>query len=121
MAVVNYIPEKGVSTSMYITWILRQGDTGQPFECPTFSDKTVHFFGVFGADVGLQGSNDPRVKTDPDNASWFNLIDPHSNVITTNAVKGEVILENPRFIRPIVTGGDGNTLINIILCAKKGR
>lgn len=99
---------------------LANGDTGNPIVIPSFGDKTVQVFGTFGSggSVTLQGSNDPRVITDPANAVWFALTDPQANAITKTSAAGEAILENPLYVRPSVTAGDGTTALTIIICAK---
>jgi hypothetical protein len=108
--------------SQYITWTpLANGDTGQPLEnAGRYSDKTVQIFGTFGAggSVTLEGSNDPRVMTAPGSAVWFALVDPASSAITKTSAAGEAVLENPRFIRPNVTAGDGTTALTVIIAAK---
>jgi hypothetical protein len=109
-------------SSQYITWAaLANGDTGQPLEnASRYADKTVQIFGTFGASgsVTLQGSNDPRAITDPSNAVWFTLVDPGSNAITKTSAAGEAILENPRFIRPTVTAGDGTTALTVVIASR---
>jgi len=106
--------------SQYVTWVLGDADTGQPYERATLlSDKTVHIFGTFdSATVTLQGSNDPRVISDPSNAAWFTMVDPQGNNITATSAKAEALLENPRYIRAITTGGSGSAVINIVIAAK---
>ncbi len=103
------------------TWAgLLNGDTGAPLQIPSMSDKTVHIFGTFGSggSVTLQGSNDPRVLTNPGSAVWVALTDPQGNAITKTAAAIEALLENPIFIRPIVTAGDGSTDLTVIISAK---
>lgn len=110
-------------TVQYITWYpLANGDTGEPLQkAAHLSDKTMQVFGTFGSggSVTMQGSNDPRVMTDPSNAVWFTLVDPQANAITKTSAAGEAILENPRYIRPTVTGGDGTTALAVIIAATR--
>jgi hypothetical protein len=121
MAIIALTYENGVNKTRYFSWVgLGQGDSGQPAECPSYMDKTLQVFGTFGATLTIQGSNDPRVASDPNNAVWFTLVDPHERDVTATSAKAEVLLENPRFIRPLVTGGDGSTDITAIMCARKG-
>lgn len=110
MAVVNFTKEER-GNAISIRWEgLTTNDTGVPWERSDFQDKTVQIYGDFGsgATVTLQGSNDPRANpNDADHASavWFSLTDPQANAIAKTAAAGEQILENPRWIRPSVTGG----------------
>ena len=122
MAVVAYT--KNVTPGApreVVTWVLANTDTGQPISLHDSSDKTVQIFGTFGSggSVTMQGSNDPRVLTDPNNAVWFSLTDPQANAITKTAAAGEAILENPLYIRPNCTAGDGTTALTIILYARR--
>jgi len=99
---------------------LTTNDTGQPWGRADFNDKCVQILGDFGtnATVTIQGSNDPRVITDPSNAVWFSVTDPQANAIAKTAAAGEQILENPVWIRPSVTSGT-NPDLDIIICASK--
>jgi hypothetical protein len=121
MAIVKLTTEN-VGNVQYVTWAgLTTDDTGQPWERADHSDKCVQILGNFGgtASVTLQGSNDPRVISDPANAVWFALTDPSSTAITKTAAAGEQILENPRWIRPNVTLGTTPS-ITVIIAATKG-
>lgn len=121
MAIVTFSAEND-GFCQYVTWAaLANGDTGQPLlNASKYADKTVQIFGTFGASgsVTLQGSNDPRVVSDPSNAVWFTLTDPASSAITKTSAAGEAILENPRYIRPQVTAGDGTTSLTVIIASK---
>lgn len=116
MAIVVFTAEnKG--DAQFVTWdSLTTDDTGSPWEITAAADKTAQIFGDFGsgATVTLQGSNDPRVLTDPSNAVWFSLTDPQANAIAKSAASGEAILENPRWIRPSVAGGTSPDLTVVI-------
>lgn len=107
--------------ALAVTWAeLANGDTGSSWESWKLADKTMQVFGTFGTggSVTMQGSNDPRVITDPSNAVWFTLTDPQANAITKTSADGEQIQENPRYIRPNVTAGDGTTSLTVILASK---
>lgn len=113
------------------SWVLANGDTGRYIEIPQYSDKTMHIYGTFGAagSMTLRGSNDPRVLSDyatfistgtyTETASWIALVDPQGNAITKTAASIETILENTRFISPLITAGDGTTALTIAICAKR--
>lgn len=122
MAIVN-LSSVNKGNTQTVTWAgLTTNDTGQPWELSFYSDKTVQIFGNFGgtASVTIEGSNDPRVTSDPSNALWFPLTDPGSNAITKTAAAGEQILENPRWIRPNVTLGTTPAITVIIQATKVG-
>lgn len=113
--------DKGAAGTKTIGWAgLLDDDTGAPLESNKLSDKTIQCFGAFGAtgSLTMQGSNDPRVETDPDNAVWFTLVDPQANEIVKTEAFGEVVLENPTWIRPFVNAGDGDTNLTVIISAK---
>ncbi len=107
--------------STYITWSnLANGDTGEPLSFAGHADKTMQVFGTFGTggELTFEGSNDPRVLSDPNNAVWFTMNDPQTLPLTKTGAGGDLIIENPRFMRPRVTAGDGTTSITVILCCK---
>lgn len=96
-------------------------DTGDWLEIGNHSDKCFQVTGTFGgATVTIQGSNDPLVITTPLSAAAATLTDPLGNNATSAAsTTMKQILENPRYIRPSVSGGDGTTVLSVILEAKK--
>lgn len=106
--------------SQYVTWVLGGADTGQPLQrANMLADKTVHIFGTFdSATITLQGSNDPRVISDPGNAAWFTMVDPQGNGITATSAKGEALLENPRYIRAISAGGGASASVSIVIASR---
>ena len=94
-----------------VTWEgLLQGDDGSPVEISQFPDKSVHSDGSYtstGA-IAMQGSNT--------GTAWFALTKPGGAEISLTAdTVGAMIVENPRFIRPLVTDGDGSTDIDVLL------
>lgn len=105
-----------------VTWEgLTTNDTGQPWERADHQDKCVQIIGNFGSNATctLQGSNLPNPGSAYDSTDWFSLTDPQANAIAKTAAAGEEILENPRWIRPVVTSGTSPDL-DIIICATKG-
>ena len=108
-------PERLVGTDT-VTWAAMGASVdGAPYAYGKFPDKTVQVFGTFGGTVTLQGSNDPRVLSDPGNAVWFTLLDIDGDAITFTAAGARVIRENPRFIRP--SNGSGITASTCIIHA----
>lgn len=120
MAIISYTAADDLvkQKCAYVTWVLpTNGDTGQPLEACFFSDKTVQAFGTTVTALTMQGSNDPRVITDPGNAVWFTLSKSDGSDLTLTSAGGELILENPRYIRPL---GTTVTACTVILCLKSG-
>lgn len=110
------------NNTQVVTWSgLTTNSLGDPWLRNDYADKCVQIFGDFGsgASVTIEGSNDPRVISDPSNAVWFTLTDPQANALTKTSAAGEQILENPRWIRPNVTLGTSPD-ITVIICATKG-
>lgn len=117
--VVQYAEDSISSTGQFVQWSnLGAGDTGAPLPRTTNdADKTVHTFGTFGTDgvVTMQGSNDPRVVTDPDNAEWFPLTDNSGLTIQASSSSGDIVVESPRYIRPSVSGADSAINATVII------
>jgi hypothetical protein len=93
---------------------LLNGDTGAVVEMVDYADKTVTITGTFGVGgtVALQGSNN--------NSDWFSLTDPQANAISKGTAAMEIVIENPRYIRPSVTAGDGTTSLTVQMCCRRG-
>lgn len=102
---------------------LRQSttDTGTPIELAGFADRSVQMLGALGTGgaVTFEGSNK---KTPSVDADWHTLNDPQGNTLVINALKTEQVLEFTRWVRPRVSAGDVNTILQIYLTAvrKKG-
>ena len=81
----------------HIEWLLLgPSDTGEPVKVARKSDKTVHVTGTFNSNtVTMQGSND---RVSPTN--WFPLTDYQGDTVGFTSVGGNVIAENPVWIRP---------------------
>lgn len=98
---------------------LTTNDYGQPYENPSYSDKTFSILGNFGsgATVTLQGSNvwSPVLTDDND---WHTLTDTTETDIAVTSKTGGQILQNYRWIRPKVTGGTTPDLDVLITTAK---
>src|SRR3989304_10340052 len=80
-------------------------DSSDPIQLPHFPDKCVQLTGTIGAagSITIQGSNE-LVPT-----NWFTLHKPDMTNLIFSAVGGFQILENPLWIRGLVTAGDGTT------------
>lgn len=108
----NPIVPNGIAT---ITWSGLTGtDTGQPMAFSSLADKTVQVFGTIGAAITIQGSNDPRVLTDPGNAVWATLNDYAGNALSFTVAGLKLIAEAPQFIRPNCAAGTTNATVIIL-------
>ena len=114
MATVNVLKvNSNEKTTSYKLEGLEQGDVCAYIRAGHLSDKPVTATGSFSGSgsVPMQGSND--------GTNWFALTDAGDAAIAFAAAGGEVIIENPLFIRPgPVASGDGSTDIDIIIAAQ---
>lgn len=116
MAVVDYeietLKTHKEKTVIY-TWVLANGDTGNPIEMPSFADRSIQVVGTFGAggNLRIQGSND--------GTNYATLTDPQGNDLNITAAKIEQVTEVVRWIRPNVTAGDGTTNLTVILLVRR--
>lgn len=121
MAIVNWtagsLNDGHKAGQQVITWVLANGDTGQPFRPSNLRDSVGQIFGTFGTggSVTMQGSNDPRVITDPSNAVWVTVQDSLGNAWTKTSAGGDNLLENYIYFRPHCTAGDGTTALTIVV------
>ena len=85
---------------------------GQWLETIMLSDMTVQVLGTFGTGtITMQGSNDGGTTA-------VTLTDPAAVDITFTAAGGSQILENYAFVRPLLSGGNGTTDLDVYLAAK---
>lgn len=86
---------------------------GQPVGYTESSDRTVQVTGTFGGGtVLIQGSLDKE--------NWFTLksADAASTLSFSSAgLKG--ILENVVWLRPIISGGDGTSSVQVLLAVRR--
>lgn len=92
---------------------LLNGDTGAAVELVDYADKTCTVTGTFGTggSITLEGSNN--------GTNWFALTDAQTQAVTKTAAGMELIVENPRYIRPSVTAGDGTTNLAVQICCRR--
>lgn len=105
-----------VDHATLVTWSgLLNGDDGARVTLSDFPDRTVQIIGTFGAggSVNFEGSNN--------GTNWAVLTDPQGNPITKTAASLEFVTETPRYVRPVVTAGDGTTNLSVILFARTPR
>lgn len=90
-------------------------DDGSPFSDGALGDKCVHVFGTFGVGGAILvegGNNGTTFKT---------LTDPQGAAVSFTAEGVKQIIENPKWIRPRVTGGDGTTDLDVIILSRGSR
>lgn len=82
---------------------LLNGDSGDAYERPDYSDRSVQVTGTFGTGgtIVLEGSND--------GTNYKTLTDPQGNPLSFTAAALEQVQELTRYVRPRVTAGDGTT------------
>lgn len=88
---------------------LANGDDGTGALFAGVADKTVQVLGTFGSGgtVVIEGSMD--------GSTWAGLTDPQGDPLSFAAAGINTVLENPKFIRPNVTAGDGTTDLTVII------
>lgn len=89
----------------------RTDDTGEPYICPHYADKSVQLIGTLGTggNCTIQGSN---MKDSP---TYATLNDPSSAALVMDALAIEAILENTYLVRPAITAGDGTTDLDVYM------
>jgi hypothetical protein len=108
--------------TLYIEWgPIASGDVGAAVEVPNHPDKTVQISGTFGdGTMSIQGTNETNPDGTPVLASFLPLVDPQGGVITATSAKIEQILENPRWIRPSMSGATGSAM-KVTIMARRER
>lgn len=105
--------ERGVHKT---TWanLTSSGDTVGAQTGARLPDKTIYVTGTMGsANVTIQGSN--NTATGP----YVTLVDPQGTaIIFTATTQIETILENPQFIKPVVSGATGGTDVTVIMISR---
>ena len=101
-----------------ITWILTDTDgTGNAVNRSLAADKTVQVGGAFNSGtVTIQGTNDDPKQTQP--AQWDTLHNPLGIALTFTAARIDAIMENPLFIRAIMTGTVGAASVKVSVVNK---
>lgn len=105
-----------------VTWeglLQSSDDVGAAFEMPGWADRSVQLDGTLGTggELTLQGSNHPEPSAD---THWGDLTDAKGDPLVLDNI-GELrsITELPRWIRPVVTAGDGDTDLTVRLLARR--
>ena len=121
-ALTTYRPVSSVHNTVIAQWAtLVTGDTSEPWAGGDYTDKSVHVFNsdfTGGGSVSVQGSNDPRVITDPANADWVILKNDAGAACTYSADdKFDVIVAPMYFTRILVTGTVAG--VNVAMCGRR--
>lgn len=88
-------------------------DTGSLVDRVEYADRSVQVTGTFGVggNCRIEGSND--------GANWATLTDPQGNALDITAAKIEAISENPLYVRPNITAGDGTTNLAVTIVGRR--
>lgn len=116
MATRNAVVSKPSTNITQVVWSgLLNGDNGNAVELFDNADYCVQLDGTFGTGgtIVFQGSND--------GVTYFTLNDPGASAISKTAAALKQVLETPRYVRPLVTAGDGTTALVCTLVARRGR
>jgi hypothetical protein len=122
MATVNYTAQDQFQDiNLYLWSALNITNTdGQPLAYHGTGDRTVQVDGTLGAGtLTLQGSNDPIGGAAPGN--WFPLTASGGAAIALTTPGIKLVVECPAWIRPIVTGADGTTNLNVRLVVRRNK
>ena len=96
---------------------LAASDTGQPFACAAYPDKTVQFVGTFGGNMLIEGSMNPTIVE----AVYATLNDPQGNALSAiSAAKIENVLEHVYLIRPSAGAGVSDVDVWLLLSNVRG-
>lgn len=96
---------------------------GERIYVAEYADTTIHINGSFSGSATAAMRGSCKDLPDPDTAGdWFTLHAAHdgSELSGLDANTGAVLLENPLWLSPLVTGGDGSTALNFDITLKKG-
>lgn len=99
----------GNNSGVQVTWSgLLLGDNGDLIDYTNYINKTFQVFGTFGgASVTIQGSND--------GVNWATLNDATGVALVLTSTKLIRRTDDvPRYVRPLVTAGDGTTNLNVV-------
>jgi len=107
---LDVIIENGVRVTKWET--VTNGDTGAQLNVADLPDKTVQVIGTFGTggSINIEGSND--------GTNWEILTDIAGSAITLTAAGMRTITENPLYMRPNVTAGDGSTDLDVLVVSR---
>lgn len=93
---------------------ITSGDVGSWIDAAQLPEKTLSVKGTWdGATLILQGANAD------DKSDAFTLTDPQGNALSKTDDFGEIIQENPKYIRPNCTVGGATTSLTARLISRR--
>jgi hypothetical protein len=113
----TYVTTQLAPFALVLEWTgLLQGDDGDWRLLGHYNDKSLHVYGTFGvgATITFEGSNEDS----PTAGNSVGLTDPTQAAISFTAKGLKQVLENPLYVRPKVTGGDGTTALTVRLVCR---
>lgn len=101
---------------METTWAgLLTADDGSWVAFDEHPDRTFQALGTFGGgSVAIQGTNEATP-----GSAVFTLTTPGGAPLSFAAAGGGTSAEAPRWVRPIVLGGDGTTSLTVVMVARR--
>lgn len=102
--------ESGIVTASWTGLLQSSSDVGAGLHVGNVDGLTAQLIGTLGTggEVTMQGSND--------GSSWGTLQDPAGAPVIIDAIGDMFLIGNrPLYIRPSVTGGDGDTDVDVIM------
>lgn len=112
MATVTSATTFGEATIFTWTPLTETNTDGLPVTDIGSGDRTFQVSGTFGGGtIVLQGSLD--------GSNWYTLKDPSSTAISLTSAGLRAVLENCKYIRPLVTAGTGVSLTAILMLRKR--
>lgn len=97
---------------------IAQGDTAAAIPIPSLADKTIQVVGTFGGgSISIQGALESDLAT----AVFTELTNPQGDALSYSAAGIDTVLQNVYWIKPVLTGGDGTTDIDVYLLSKGGQ
>lgn len=111
------VSDEGTSRDGSVKLVLWEALTGtnldgSPLKFPEWADRTVQMVGNFDTcTVTMQGSND--------GSTWFTLTDPLGNNVALTAAGGKTILEQPLWVRPLLSSAGGSSDVDVYLLIRR--
>jgi len=97
-------------SSVFTTWVLANGESGQILNAVGFNDKSVHVYGTFGgATVTMKGGNVN------DATKFVTLKDKAGTDLALTAAGVNSLRDNVGFLQPVISGGSGSAITIVLL------
>ena len=118
MAVITPVKDFTHDSKMkiYLWETIGQGDTCSPVKLAYTDDVTIFAFGTFSgtAKIALHGS--PEASNG--SPTLFAALASSGTAIDLGAASAKVVDENAAWYKPVLTGGDGSTDIDVYVVSK---